>query len=140
MEGQAYGKVHVTRLVDDEATPDTIRHAIDGLGGMKSTDVGVLFLAGHGLKPSDAADTLFLTGGTTLTPDRHGVAPESLARDAIGWSDISAGIARAKGRVLVMLDACHSGHFSQDLVVENDDLAASLLRDHRAGAIVPCEK
>ncbi len=47
MEGQAYGKVHVTRLVDDEATPDTIRHAIDGLGGMKSTDVGVLFLAGH---------------------------------------------------------------------------------------------
>jgi WD40 repeat protein len=136
MDGGAYGKVHVTKLVDDEATPDTIRHAIEWLGGMKATDVGVLFLAGHGLKPTDAADTLFLTGGTTLTSDGRHVAPDSLARDALGWRDISDGIARAKGRVLVMLDACHAGHFSQDIVVENDDLAASLLREHRAGAIV----
>jgi WD40 repeat protein len=136
MEGGAYAKAHVTQLLDDDATPAAIRRAIDWLGGMKPTDVGVLFLAGHGLKPSESADTLFLTGGTTLTPDRRHVSPESLARDTIGWRDISDGIGRTKGRVLVMLDACHSGHFSQDLVVENDELAASLLRDRRAGAIV----
>jgi hypothetical protein len=38
--------------------------------------------------------------------------------------------------VLVLLDACHSGHLSQDLVVRNDDLASALVRNDRAGVVV----
>ena len=36
----------------------------------------------------------------------------------------------------MLLDACHAGHVTQSLVVPNEALAASLVREQRAGAIV----
>ena len=36
----------------------------------------------------------------------------------------------------MLLDACHSGHISQEQLVHNEALAASLARGGRAGAIV----
>src|SRR6185436_17921066 len=38
--------------------------------------------------------------------------------------------------VLVLLDACHSGDVTRDLVVPNEALAEALTREGRAGALV----
>jgi hypothetical protein len=103
---------------------------------MKPDDVAVVFLAGHGFLASDRADMVFVTTGAALGPDGESLAKESEAHDAIRWRDLSQALARARGRVVVMLDACHSGHVSQKLVVRNDDLAEALVRERRAGAVV----
>ena len=36
----------------------------------------------------------------------------------------------------MLLDACHSGHVTRDVVVPNNDLASSLVRGQRAGVLV----
>jgi hypothetical protein len=136
MEGKAYAHVHVNQLVDAAATPAAIRDGVAWLAQMKPNDVGILFLAGHGLKQDEGSDMVFATAGFAVTPDGKSLDPASFTRDAVGWRDISEGVGRAKGRVLVLLDACHSGHFSQETVVENDDLAATLAQENRAGGVV----
>ena len=79
---------------------------------------------------------VFVTGGAELRADGTGLTEESLARDGVGWAAIGAALGRAHGRLLVLLDACHAGHVTQSLVVPNEALAASLVREQRAGAIV----
>jgi uncharacterized caspase-like protein len=72
---------------------------------------------------------VFLTSTADATP-------EGLRQGGIGWAQIAERLAAAKGRVIVLLDACHSGDVSQELLVPNNDLAASLVHDRRAGALV----
>lgn len=132
----SYAKAHVFTLTDDKATPASIAQAASELAAMKPNDVAVVFFAGHGFKPSAGADMVFMTGGAELRSDGKGVTDESLKRDGVMWSDLAAALGRARGRVVVMLDACHSGHVSQALVVPNEALASALVRDQRAGAIV----
>jgi uncharacterized caspase-like protein len=127
--GKAYRAAHVTELVDAEVDAAAVARALDGLASMKPEDVGVVFFAGHGEKPSATEDMVLVTGESEATA-------ESLRRTGIGWSLIGAKLARARGRVLVLLDACHSGHVTQDRTVPNDALASALVRDHRAGAVV----
>jgi hypothetical protein len=54
----------------------------------------------------------------------------------VGWDVIAEALEHAPGRVLVLLDACHAGHVSQELLVPNDSLARRLAGSGRAGAIV----
>ncbi|HUS63153.1 MAG TPA: caspase family protein [Kofleriaceae bacterium] len=136
MGGGAYRAVHATTLIDAAATPAAIRAALDGLAKMKPEDVAVVFLAGHGFKPDARADMVFATGGAALRPDGRGLTVETLRDHALSWRDIARGIARARGRVVVLLDACHAGHVTQELVVANDALADGLVRQQRAGAVV----
>ncbi|HUS64114.1 MAG TPA: caspase family protein [Kofleriaceae bacterium] len=131
-----YDRVHVTTLVDAQATPDAIRGALDRLAAMRPDDLAVVLLAGHGLKPSAGGDMVFITGGAAFAPDGKRLSRASIDRDAVSWGDISAALARARGRVMVLLDACHAGHISRELVAPNDALATRLVRDGRAGAIV----
>jgi hypothetical protein len=135
-EGSTYGKAHVTTLTDADATPGSIVTAIGGLSAMKRDDVAVVFFAGHGFKPGASADMVFVTGGAELRPDGQGLTDESVKRDGVAWTEIAAGLGKARGRVVVMLDACHSGHVSQSLVVPNEALASALARDQRAGEVV----
>jgi WD40 repeat protein len=136
LEGTTYGKAHVTTLTDADATPASIVAAISGLSAMRRDDVAVVFFAGHGFKPAASADMVFVTGGAELRPDGQGLTDESVKRDGVAWTEIASGLGKAKGRVVVMLDACHSGHVSQSLVVPNEALASALARDQRAGAVV----
>ncbi len=134
-KGGGYAKVHPPIvLTDDAATPSTIRSALAKLSEMTPRDVAVVFFAGHGFKTSAQGDMVFATGGVRL--DGTNVAERSVAEGTVGWKDISESLKKAKGRVLVLLDACHSGHITQGVVVQNDALAESLSREHRSGAIV----
>jgi len=129
-----YGAMRETVLVDGAATPASIRAALSSLSQMGKDDTGVVLLAGHGFKPSPTADMVFATGGVVLS--KSGVAPSSLKDATVSWTDIGRALAAAKGRVVVLLDACHAGHVTQELVVPNDALADSLVRSQRAGALV----
>jgi uncharacterized caspase-like protein len=125
--GKPYARTHTQLLVDDDATPSAIVHALDELHTMKPDDVAVVFLGGHGLKPSTTANMVFATGQIDETD------PRTLKTATIGWQSIGSALERAPGRVLVLLDACHSGHLLQDDVLPNDALADDLVH---AGVVV----
>jgi hypothetical protein len=109
---------------------------VAGLSAMKPEDVAVVFFAGHGFKETDSSDMVFVTGGAELRADGNGLTHESLVRDGVAWKDLGDAMAGARGRVVVLLDACHAGHVSQSVVVPNEALASSLVHDQRAGAVV----
>ncbi len=126
--GQRYAAAHTTLLTDARATTTAIEAAVRGLAAMKPGDLAIVFFAGHGLKPAPDADMVFLTGAVSGLGD--------LARAGVGWQSIAAALAKAPGRVVVLLDACHAGHVSQDLIVPNNALAAALSAQGRAGVVV----
>lgn len=128
-KGKTFGDIHKQVLLDANASPAAVASALDGLSSMRPDDLAIVFFAGHGIKPSPDADMVFVTGNATLTP-------ASLAANSVAWTAVSEKLARAKGRVVVLLDACHAGHIHQDLVVPNDRLANALAVDGRAGVIV----
>jgi uncharacterized caspase-like protein len=114
--------------MDHQVTPATVDAALRGLSAMRPDDLAIVFFAGHGVKLADG-NMVFLTGGASARE------AEAIAA-GIGWSKIGAALATARGRVLVLLDSCHSGHVSQDLVVPNSALANALMKDQRAGVFV----
>lgn len=135
-EGKSYAHAHLSTLLDEQATPAGIRAAIAGLSAMAPDDVALIFFAGHGFKLGAQKEMVFATAQVKLDAAGTGVDEESAVADSVGWAEIAEGIAGARGRVLVMLDACHSGHLSQELVVPNAAMAADLSRSGRAGAVV----
>lgn len=128
--GKRFAALHDRVLLDDAATVPAILAALDGLAAMKPDDLAIVSFAGHGVKPTEADDMVLATGAV------RDLAPAALRAASVGWPAIAERLARAKGRVIVLLDACHSGHVSQNLVVPNDRLAALLARERRAGVIV----
>jgi WD40 repeat protein len=126
--GKPFAKAHTTLLADDEVTPAALLGALSGLAAMKPADLAVVFLAGHGVKPRNK-EMVFLTGSATLEIAK-------LDQASIGWNKIGAALATARGRVLVLVDACNSGHMSQDLIVPNSALADDLVQSQRAGVVV----
>ncbi len=123
-----FAGVHAKTLVDGEATVAAVEEALRGLAAMRPDDLAVVFLAGHGaLLPG--GEMVLLTPGATLTTD-------GARRDGVGWSRIRAALERARGRVLVLLDACHSGHVTTEAIAPNEALAAELAAKQRSGVLV----
>lgn len=87
-------------------------------------------LAGHGFEPTPSEDMVFVTSTVAS------LAPADLRAAGLAWNELGSRLARARGRVVVLLDACHSGHISQQLVVPNDRLALALARE--ASSRRPC--
>ncbi len=135
LAGSGYAKAHVTTLTDDQASPDAIRAALARLSRMSRDDVAFVFLAGHGLALGPGA-MVFATGRVRWDVQKRGLTRESIAGATLDWNDMAAAVGHAPGRVVILLDACHSGNVTQSLVVPNESLADSLVREHRAGAIV----
>jgi uncharacterized caspase-like protein len=127
--GATYGRVHTKVLTNEQVTVAAAADAMATLAAMQPDDLAVVFFAGHGVKPTADEDMVFLTSAVASN-----VA--SVRQNGVGWKVISDALARAKGRVVVLLDACHSGHVSQELVVQNDALAGELSAGGRAGVFV----
>ena len=123
---QRRGRVHATVLADVEATRENIlaslRRAAEQTG---QEDVLVVSFAGHGAREGERF--FFLP---------HQGSFEDPARSGVEWSAIAAALAPAKGRVLVLLDACHSGAARGDAIVPNDSYAEQLMSSGRAGLAV----
>jgi WD40 repeat protein len=100
-KGPLYSGVEVRTLTDAQATKGNI---LDGMEWLQqqvtSKDVAVLFFAGHGINDS--------TGAFYFLPVEADL--EKLKRTGISQFDITSTVASIAGKVLVFMDACHSGN------------------------------
>jgi uncharacterized caspase-like protein len=100
-KGTLYRDVVLKVLTDGKATKDDV---LDGLEWLKrevtSRDVGILFLAGHGLN-DNAGNYYFLP---------HDGNPEQLLRTGVAQNDIKLALNSIAGKALFFIDSCHSGN------------------------------
>ena len=100
-KGRLYSGVEVRVLTDAQATRANI---LDGMQWLetqvKSTDVAILFFAGHGIDDNEGV-FYFLPVEADL---------ENLRGTGLPQTDIVATVSAIAGKVLVFMDACHSGN------------------------------
>jgi uncharacterized caspase-like protein len=89
-------------------------------------DTIVFSFAGHGVKADD--------GHYYLTPS--GYSSDDPKGTGLSWTQIAGILGRARSRVVVILDACHSGLSGAEGLGTNDDAVASLLSGARAPMLV----
>jgi uncharacterized caspase-like protein len=88
-------------LTDDKATKDDV---LEGLEWLKrevtSRDVGIMFLAGHGMNDN--------TGNYYFMP--HNADPSQLLRTGVANNDIKLALNSLAGKAVFFVDSCHSGN------------------------------
>lgn len=123
----------VATLINSAVTTQSVLDVLQQFEAMGPDDLGVLFFSGHSVRGPDG-DSIFLTSGVEA---HQGVAArESTNQHGIHWSSLAGPLRRLRGRVLIMLDTCHSGGFGQQQVITSSELADDLNRDARAGVVV----
>jgi hypothetical protein len=119
---QLFSDVQTQVLKDQEATREGILKGLDWLkDNVKEEDVVVIFFAGHG---KEEKGLFYLVSANTQ--------PGQLPQTAVAGPEFKTRLAELKSRrVLVMLDACHSG------AIDTDNLARELKRSD-CGVAVLC--
>jgi hypothetical protein len=98
-EGGIYGKVNVKLLTNEKATRDDIVAALEWLEGeVTSRDVGMVFMAGHGV--TDTKQRFYF-----LPVDAN---MEKLRATAVSRDDLLDTMSGLAGKALMFIDACHS--------------------------------
>lgn len=121
LTGPASGVVPVSPpvlLKDAEAAPEKLKQALaSAIHAAGPGETVILFFAGHGVR--DEAGRLYLaTSGTRL---------KNMAATALPWDELTPILGAAKGRVVVLLDTCHSGAAGTGFFATNDATAGALL-------------
>jgi hypothetical protein len=112
-------------LCDEAATQDGVLAGLRWLKeSMKPHDLAVVFYAGHGDKDEK--------GRFYLLP--QDVDVQKLAQTAVSGDVLKQNLADLPGRVLLLLDACHSGAVGRGVI---SDLARDLA-DEDCGVVVMC--
>jgi len=132
--GGLYEKVVTRVLLDGEATQDAIFDGLDWLEEMtQSTDVAMLFLAGHGVK-SKKGQYHFLPFDANLT---------RLRRTSVRGLELQGTLSRIRGRAALFFDTAYSGQvldFPGAKVLNpsqvNVDEVANVLAQSESGPIV----
>ena len=100
-DGKLYGKVTVHLLTDDKASKESV---IEGLEWLKSQvtsrDVGVMFIAGHGMNDN--------TGKYFFLP--HNANPDKLMSTGVAQTDIKDTLNTLAGKAVFFVDTCHAGN------------------------------
>ncbi len=127
IEGSAIGLGVAENLADAAATPQAIlARARAIVETAKQGDTVVFSFAGHGLTAPDGR--FFMATSAT--------EPQAIERTALAWDDLAAVLVTSKARVVVFLDACHSGAAGTGLFATNDDAAEGLLDRVPSGLLV----
>jgi uncharacterized caspase-like protein len=123
-----YRELKVTRLADEQATADNILRALNTIiSEARPADTLMIYFAGHGAQGMDQR-FYFLNTQSDFA---------NLADTALSWQEIAEVLRQSKAKVLVFLDACHSGAASaQDIVVPNDEYARALMASNKAGLVI----
>jgi len=125
-EGKLFNNIHSILLTDEQATINEIKKTLENLSETNEDDIVIIFLAGHGVR--DQEGTFYFLTSDSMAFD--------FSRGVINWNLIGEYLAKIKGRVILLLDACHSGSISTDTVVPNDELAGSFFANKRSGVMV----
>ena len=100
-ENQLYRKVEVKLLTDAGARRDDILDGLEWIRReMTARDVGVVFMAGHGINDNDGI-YYFLPQDTD---------PDRLKRTGVIFTEIRNTLASLPGKALFFVDTCHSGN------------------------------
>jgi hypothetical protein len=125
--GRYYGAENSHLLLDEQATPGAIAAELEGMvAAADPHDTLVFSFAGHGVKGDDERYYLAPFGYRSDDPRGSGLS----------WTQVSSILGRAKARVVVIPDACHSGLSGAEGLGTNDDAVACLLTGTRAPMLV----
>jgi WD40 repeat protein len=123
-----FGKVEVKMLLNKEATKVNVLQGLNWLeANMTARDIGISFFSGHGGKDED--DNFY------LVPVDVG---RDLAATGVPGEIVKKKLSEMPGRLVALLDACHSGSAAESLQVARAD---NLVRDLQAddcGVVVLC--
>lgn len=121
-----YHTVQTTIRVDRDATPQTVMNDIQtAIAAAGPDDTVLFFFAGHGGRTDDGR--YFMAVAQT--------DPDNLAQTAIDWQRAADLLGSTKGRVIAILDACHSGQTAV-APTSNDGAVASLAKSTQAPMVV----
>ena len=137
-QGNLFGEVRTTVLLNKDATAAGIRAAIDMLRTdpqtkAKANDLVIVFFAGHGVKENEQFYLM-----------THEADVDDLANTALSGKELKSGLAGFPCQVLLMLDACHSAGFGatgklteKHLKPATDDASRAFTEDE-VGVAVMC--
>lgn len=103
-----YQDIHTYELLDGDVTKESLSAKFAELSGkVRSDDVFILFIAGHGTTSQKTGDYYFIPSNFRYT-DSDAILTQGISKgDILGYmSAISA------GKTLIMLDTCNSGAFT----------------------------
>jgi hypothetical protein len=99
--GQIYESVDVKLLTDRKATAENIRDGLEWLQTETTNrDIAMIFIAGHGVN-NNVGDFYYMP----VNAD-----PKRINATCVSYMDIKATISAVAGKLLVFMDACHSGN------------------------------
>lgn len=114
-------------LVDEKASPQAIlSEAARIVAAAKAGETVVISFAGHGLAGPDGRFYM-ATSGTD---------PADVNATALAWRDLAKILVKAQARVVVFLDACHSGVAGTGLFAGNEEAADGMLASVPSGLLV----
>ena len=118
-EGGMYSRVYVKTLLNRDATKERVFAALKEFDEIGPQDVLLLFFSGHGVRQRNN------DGRTRYYYLPAGVTRSTLQQRGMAWDDFTGQLARLDaGRVILLLDACHSGDVSGG--ASNEKVASSL--------------
>lgn len=127
LDGTAMRVASLSSLTDGEASPKAVLAAATRIvEAAREGETVVISFAGHGLMNADGRFYM-ATSGTDLS---------AIGRTALAWDDLAAVLLKSRARVVVFLDACHSGAAGTGLLATNDDAAGKLLDGVPSGLLV----
>ncbi|NNK86569.1 MAG: caspase family protein, partial [Desulfobacterales bacterium] len=125
-EGKHFNNVESNLLLNRNATPENIVLGLHALRNINDNDIVLIFMAGHGVM-DHKGQFFFLSSDGTFDHPREG---------GIDWLTLTDHISEIKGRVIMFIDACHSGGIVTETVVPNDELAQGFFSGKRGGVMV----
>ena len=126
--GKYFAEVEVTPLLNNKASSNAILTALqNALIRAKPGDLVLFSFAGHGIQGANGRFYLAPSGFDANDPDNTGLA----------WARVGQrSHSRSKTRVLVALDACHSGSADIESIGSNDQAVSELLSGHHEPIVV----
>jgi len=123
---QVFERVYSKLLTDEKATRAQI---LDGFRWLEQNagpqDVVVIFIASHGL--NDQGDFYILP---------HDGSTKDLAATAISWEAFAQVLGSMSSKVLLFLDACHSGQMGENMADVNNTEALRLMSSDNKGVVI----
>ncbi|MDR2040021.1 MAG: caspase family protein [Bacteroidales bacterium] len=100
-KGLLYSDVTIKKLTDKQATSVNIRDGLQWLRNETTArDIAILFLSGHGTNNN--------VGSFYYIPVNGDI--NRLAATCVSYTDIKEAVSSVAGKVIVFIDACHSGN------------------------------
>ncbi|MBP3956780.1 caspase family protein [Gemmata sp. G18] len=115
-----FGTIEMKVLTDKQGTKTNIREGLDWLKAkMTAKDVGIVFFSGHGGRDEG-------TGKFYLIP--VDVGPD-MERTCLSGEELKSRLEDMPGRLVAILDACHSGAVTEIRPAQTDNLVRDLMTD-----------